>query len=279
MSRSYNIRWRLKDERELASVARDFNRKLGRLIDKNPKLASVLPQFYNPSTEQLESQVNVENLKQVITTRRDYNRTINMLKRFLKEGAEEIVDVPGNEYDTKSTKWQISEMKRLRNIVNAKRAKRVEVFKDIEMMSGEGELGYTLGERFGMGLASRVSLNPTNAFTPSQTTQDVHFKFSSLMKQSKNDYYKEKDKILKDNFIRELQRNYDPEDVKEVIASVKRMDGRVFALMFEAHGDKMEQVYPPEKGSPEYKANVEELKNYYVSSDLPSSLETFLSNL
>lgn len=279
MSKQYNIKWRLKDERELGQVARDFNRKLGRLIDKNPKLASVLPQFYNPLTQQLESEVHVESLKQVITTRRDYNRTLNMLKRFLKEGAEEIVDVPGNEYETKSTKWQISEMKKLRNIVNAKRAKRAEIFKDIEMMSGSGELGYTLGERFGMGLASRVSLNPTRAFTPSQTTQDVHFKFSSLMKQSKNDYYKEKDKILKDNFIRELQRNYDLEDVKDVIASVKRMDGRVFALMFEAHGDKMEQVYPPEKGTPEYQANVEELKNYYVSSDLPSSLETFLSNL
>lgn len=279
MSNQYNIRWRLQDERELGQVAREFNRKLDRLIDKNPKMASVLPQFYNPSTEQLESWASVDSLKQVITTRKDYNRVVNMLKRFLKEGAEDIVDVPGNEYGTKATKWQVSEMKRLRNLVNAKRARRAEIFENLEMMSGEGKLGYTLGERFGMGLASRVSLNPTNAFTPAQTTQDVHFKFSSLIKQNKGDYFADKDKILKDNFIRELQRNYDREDVKDVIDSVKKMDGRLFALMFEAHGDKMEQVYPPEKGTPEYEANVEELKNYYANPELPSALETFLSNL
>lgn len=279
MSNRYNIKWRVEDERELGSVARAFNRKLGGLLDKNPKLAGSLPQFYNPSTDRLESWASVESLKQVISTRQDYKRVVNMLKRFMKEGAEEIVDVPGNEYGTKATKWEISEMRRLRNLVNAKRARRVEMFKDLEMRSGEGELGYTLGERFGMGLASRVSLNPTNAFTPSQTSQDVHFKFSSLIKQNKGNYYAEKDKILKDNFIRELSRNYDKADVKEVIDSVKNMDGRVFALMFEAHGDKMEQVYPPEKGTPEYDANVEELKNYYVNSNTPSVIDSFLSNL
>ena len=264
MSRSHNIRWRLQDERELASVARDVNRKLGRLLDQNPKIGSVLPQFYNPSTEQLESWVNVENLKQLISTRRDYNRYLGMLKRFTREGAEEIVDAPDNEYGTRTTRWHIDEMKRLEKIVNRKKKIRLKEIENVEMASGEGKLGYTVGERFGMGTAERNQLTPSRAFTPSQGQQDINFKLGSLMKQSGSNYYKEKDALLKENFIRELQRNYNRDDVKDVIRSIKKMDDRVFALKFVAHGDKMEQVYPPERGTPEYQANVEELKAYYV---------------
>lgn len=268
MSKGYNIKWRLEDERELASVARDFNRKLGRLIDKNPKLSSILPQFYNPSTEQLESSVNVNNLKQVITTRRDYNRILNMLKRFLKEGAEEIVDAPGNEYGSRTTRWHIREMGRLKAIVNQRKKLRLEDINAIEMASSEGKLGYTIGERFGMGTASRNQLTPSQSFTPSQTQKDINFKLASLLKQSDAGYYREKDAILKENFIRELRRNYSRKDVQNVISAIQEMDNDLFVMKFEAHGDKMEQVYPPEVGTPEYYANVEELESYWVQSTL-----------
>lgn len=281
MSKRYNIKWRLEDERELASVARDFNRKLGRLIDKNPKLSSILPQFYNPSTEQLESSVNVNNLKQVITTRRDYNRILNMLKRFLKEGAEEIVDAPGNEYGSRTTKWHIREMGRLKAIVNQRKKLRLEDINAIEMASSEGKLGYTVGERFGMGSAARNQLTPSQSFTPSQSQKDINFKLASLMKQSDTGYYNEKDAILKENFIRELKRNYNRKDVKKVISAIQEMDNDLFVVKFEAHGDKMEQVYPPELGTPEYESNVEELNSYWLESGeielTPAILATLLN--
>ena len=54
MSRQSNIKWRIQDERELAQVARDFNRKLDRLVQDNPKLAYIYPKFYNDKTKQLE---------------------------------------------------------------------------------------------------------------------------------------------------------------------------------------------------------------------------------
>lgn len=267
MSRTSNIRWRIQDERELLSVARDFNRKLDRLIEKNPKIASVLPQFYNPSTQQLESYVDINNLKSIIDSRKDYNRIINMLKRFLKEGAEEIVDAPTNEYGARTTKWHIQEMGRLVSTVNKKKKARLEDIKAIEMMNAEGDLGYTIGERFGMGTASRNQLNPSRAYTPSQNQSDINYKLGSLMRQSGTNYYNKKDAELKSNFIRELQRNYDRDDVKEVISAVKNMDNDLFVMKFEAHGDKMEQVYPPERGTPEYYANVEELKGYWLHTD------------
>ena len=281
MSKQYNIKWRLKDERELGQVARDFNRKLGRLIDINPKAKNILPQFYNPSTQQLESEISVNTLKSLITTRADYNRYIGMLKRFLKEGAEEIVDAPGNEYGTKTTKWHIQEMGRLKGIVNRRKRERLDMFKDIEMASSEGSLGYSLGERFGMGLAARNQLSPTNSFTPSQTQTDVNFKLSSLMKQSKTEYYNEKDELLKNNYIRELERNFNREDVSDVINAIRNMDNDLFVLKFEAHGDGMEMVYPPERGTSEYKAHVEELRNYWLNTNAlqltPAILGTLLN--
>ena len=281
MSKQYNIKWRLEDERELGQVARDFNRKLGRLIDANPKAKNILPQFYNPLTRQLESEISVNTLKELIQTRADYNRYIGMLKRFLKEGAEEIVDAPGNQYGTKTTKWHIQEMGRLKGIVNRRKQERLDMFKDIEMASSEGSLGYSLGERFGMGLASRNQLSPTKSFTSSQTQIDVNFKLSSLMKQSKTKYYNEKDEILKNNYIRELERNFNRNDVADVINAIKNMDNDLFVLKFEAHGDKMEMIYPPERGTPEYEAYVEELRSYWVNTNAlqltPAILVTLLN--
>lgn len=279
MSRQSNIKWRIQDERELAQVARDFNRKLSRLIDANPNNASIYPKFYNPTTQQLESEISISNLKELITTRADYNRYVNMLKRFLKEGAEDIVDAPGNDYGSKTTRWHIQEMNRLKGNVNRKREARLEEFKDIEMASSEGSLGYSLGDRFGMGLASRSQLSPTKAFTSSQNQADINYKLSSLMKQSKSSYFRDKAQILKDNYIRELERNYNRKDVAGVIETINKMDNELFVLKFEAHGDKMEMVYPPEKGSSEYQANVEELVGYWISSSPVQLTPTVISTL
>ena len=281
MSRQSNIKWRIQDERELAQVARDFNRKLSRLIDANPNNVNIYPQFYNPATQQLESEVSISNLKELITTRADYNRYVNMLKRFLKDGAETIVDAPGNDYGTKTTKWHIQEMNRLKGNVNRKKEARLEEFKDIEMASSEGSLGYSLGDRFGMGLASRNQLSPTRAFTPSQSQADINFKLSSLIKQSKTTYYSDKAQILKNNYVRELERNFNRKDVAKVIDVINKMDNELFVLKFEAHGDKLELVYPPERGTPEYQANVDELVGYWISSNpiqlTPAILSTLLN--
>lgn len=267
MSRQSNIKWRIQDERELAQVARDFNSKVSGLIRANPDMKSVLPKFYNPLTQQLESEVAVTTLKSVISSRSDYKRVINMLKGFMKEGAEEIVDAPDNDYGTKTTRWHVQVMNRLANSSNKRKKERFDKLKDVEMKLGKEGLGYTIGERFGMGAASKLQLNPTKPFTPSQSSIDINFKLSSLLKQNKSSYYKEKDEILKENFIREIKRNYNRSDVREVIKTIREMDNEEFVLKFEAHGDGMEMVYPPERGTPEYKANLEELNSYWLSEE------------
>ena len=278
MSKQYNIKWRVQDEKELRRVARNFNDKLRRLVRANPENKNILPQFYNENTEQFESRITVETLKGLIQTRQDFNRQLNMLKRFSKRGAERIVEAPDNEYGTKTTLWQRQETARLVGIVNRKRQERLDRLNLIEMANSEGKLGYTLGEMFGMGLASVNKLKPTKAFTRSQSQTDLKYKLRSLMDESRKNYHKDRDQLLKDNYIKALTENYNESDISDVISAIRAMDSDLFVLKFEARGDKFEMAYPPDRGSEEYYNYVSELKGYWLKTDSLLDLSTALTS-
>ena len=274
MSKQYNIKWREQDEKELRRVVRNFNDKLRRLVKENPENQNILPQFWNEQTQQFESRVVVKNLKELIQTRADYNRQLNMLKRFGKRGAEEIIEAPTNEYGARTTKWQKFEMARMAQIVNRRRKERLENLENVKMLDSYGELGYTLGQRFGMGLASRNSLNPIKTFTASQTQADLKQKVRALMRESASNYAKDRDLMLKENFINELKKNYNEADISDVIGRIRSMDDDLFVLKFEARGDKFELAYPPDRGSEEYWNYVSELKGYWLKETTPLDVST-----
>ena len=107
MSKQNRINWRDSDKQELKRAVKNFNAKIKRLEKKNPSNKNVLPE-----------KVSVAQMQELINTRQDLNREINALKRFTKRGAEEIVDVPGTDYNLKITKWQRTEMNRRAAIIN-----------------------------------------------------------------------------------------------------------------------------------------------------------------
>lgn len=267
MSRQSNIKWRLEDEKELRRVARNFNDKLRRLVKAHPENKNILPQFYNQNTEQFESRITIDTLKELIQTRQDYNRQLNMLKRFSRRGAEDIIEAPENVYGSRTTKWQKQEMGRLVGLVNRKRQERLDRLNIVEMMNSEGKLGYTLGQMFGMGLASVNKLTPTKGFTPSQSQTDIKYKMRALIEESRTKFYKDRDEILKENYINALLENYNESDIKKVTSTIRAMDPDLFVLKFEARGDKFEMAYPPDQGSEEYKNYVSELEGYWLKED------------
>ena len=266
MPRQYNIKWREQDEKELRRVARNFNDKLRREIKKSPENKNILPQFYNENTEQFESRITVAMLHDLIKTRADYNRMLNMLKRFSQRGAEKIVDAPSNDYGTRTTKWQKQEMSRMVGIVNRKRQERLDKLNLVEMMTSQGSLGYTLGQMFGMGLASKNKLSPTKAFTPSQSQTDLKYKFRGLLIESKTTYHQDRDMLIKENYIRTLQENYKTKDIQDVISKIRGMSSDVFVLKFEAKGDAFEFAYPPDEE--QYQNYLSELKGYWLNDSL-----------
>ena len=247
-------------------MARNFNDKLRREIKKSPENKNILPQFYNENTEQFESRITVTMLHDLIKTRADYNRMLNMLKRFSQRGAEKIVDAPSNDYGTRTTKWQKQEMSRMVGIVNRKRQERLDKLNLVEMMNSQGSLGYTLGQMFGMGLASKNKLSPTKAFTPSQSQTDLKYKFRGLLTESKTTYHQDRDMLLKENYIRTLQENYKTKDIQDVISKIRGMGADAFVLKFEAKGDAFEFAYPPDEE--QYQNYLSELKGYWLNDSL-----------
>lgn len=87
---SSQIRWQRKDYMLLGKAVARFNRKLESLSGRNlPKIKSY------------------EEIKGNITTRRELNRVLNSLNRFMREGSEEIVLLPSGE---KVTRWEKQEI-------------------------------------------------------------------------------------------------------------------------------------------------------------------------
>lgn len=105
------IRWQRGDAIKLGKAVADFNRKINRLQSEESKL-------YLPET------LNYKQIKENITTRKELNRQVTSLKRFMKEGAEDIYTTKAGE---QLTKWEKAELQKQSNI--AKRRLRQDITK------------------------------------------------------------------------------------------------------------------------------------------------------
>lgn len=235
MSKYHKINWRESDIEELTRTVKNFNAKISRLSKKNPDIAVALP-----------NKVKVGELKNLITTRQDLKREINALKRFSKRGAEKIVIADGTDEELQITKWQRTEMNRRVGIINRKRKARLEELSNMEMKSRGEALGYTRGQ-LGMGKATEVSLSPMNAFTRRMNRRDLNMKWLSILRESQSTYFTEKDYRLRDNFIKAFEQNFNPNDIKDVVAHIKSMDIKDFLQKFEEEGGTLEFAYPPNR--------------------------------
>lgn len=235
MSRRYNIRWREADEAELKRVVKNFNAKLTRLAKKDPTNKNALPE-----------RVSAAQLRDMIETRQDLNRELNALRRFSQKGAEELVDVPENDYNLKMTKWQKKEMKLMEAVANRKRKERRERIADIDMTSRGEDLGYKKGQ-IGMGKAEQVSLDPVRAFTPSMNRRDLQKKYRKLRKEAQSTYWDKRDEVMRTNYIKSLTDNFNPEDINDIVEKIEGMEFEEFRKIFEAEDlSSFELNYPPD---------------------------------
>lgn len=236
MSRKYNIRWSEADEAELKRVVKNFNAKLTRLSNKDPQNKNALPE-----------RVSAAQLRDLIETRQDLNRELNALRRFSERGAEELVDVPDNDYNLKITKWQKKEMTRREVIVNQKRKRQLERVADIDMTSRGKSLGYKKGE-IGMGKAERIALEPVRSFTPSQNRRDLNKRFKQLRKESISTYWDKRNEVMRTNYIGEIERNFPESMVGDIVDKIRNMDFDEFRKIFEAEDQhKFQFNYPLNK--------------------------------
>ena len=239
MSKQHKIKWRESDNKELARVVKNFNAKLARIEKKNPEYSKYLPKFSKTVYDEdigediivFTNRLTVNQLKELINTRQDFNREINALKRFSRRGAEEIVEIPGTDNNIKTTKWQRTEMRRrLVNINKIRKERQEQIEKTVVEDNGE-ETGYTVGQ-LGMGNQDALQFKPIEISFPSMSQRDVNWKFRTILNESQSDYFNERDEALRDNYIWSLQANYHGSDINDVIDKIQSMDIKDFLKTF-----------------------------------------------
>ena len=90
------IKWQQKDYLSLGRAVANFNKKINELQSEEKKL-------YLPELK------NYKDIKENIQTRSELNRVINSLKRFSKEGAEDLYTTKAGE---QITKWERQELRK-----------------------------------------------------------------------------------------------------------------------------------------------------------------------
>lgn len=264
MSKQYKIRWREADLKELERVVRNFNAKVRRIEKKNPENAKYLPKFsktvfddeLGQNVIEFTDRLSVNQLKEMIKTRKDFNREINALKRFSRRGAEEIITLDNTDNNIKTTKWQKIEMSRRAAVINRLRKQRRDMIENIEVKGGTG---YKVGD-IGMGNQASHELAPLKITFPSMTQTDLKWKFKNVVDQSMSDYFNERDEMLMDNYINSIFQNYNYEDVKDVIDKISSMSLIEFLNVFYENPGIFEWSYHDEE---QYHAYVNQIKEIW----------------
>ena len=243
----YRYKWRETDEADLTRAVRKFNAKVTRLEkEMGQKEKAALPE-----------RASAKQLKKLIGSRQDLRRELKALERFSKEGAEELVEIPGNDYNLKVTKWQKEEMTRRAPLINRKREEKRKKLADVDMTSRGEKLGYKKGQ-IGMGRAEEHALDPIEPFTSKMNRPDLRMKFRQIMRESQSDYWDRRDEILRKNYIKGIEQNF-PTGADDIISLIEDMDFTDFRKVFEAEGGKFEHLYPP-RGEEEYQEYLSALR-------------------
>lgn len=249
MSRIYNIRWSESDSRELSRAVRNYNAKVRRLEKK----------FEGQSDVVIPERITMKEMREVIGTRRDLNREIKSLQRFTERGSEELVEAKTDD-TIYLTKWQSDELVRRAKRINQERARRREELESKELINqGEG-LGYTRGA-VGMGKAEALQLRPTKPFTPKMSKGDINRKFEHFRRESQSDYWKKRDILMRDNYIRALQNNFNPKDVKGIIEKIQNMSLDEFKDTVMSDPQEFDTLYLP--SDEEYDGTLEYLNEMW----------------
>lgn len=192
ISKNYNIKWKRSDYIKLGRAVSDFNKKINRLEQEEKRL-------YLPEVQ------NYQEVKENITTRSELNRVINSLKRFGREGAEDLYVTEAGE---QLTSWEFKEL----NIQKRSAVRRLKT--ELKELNTPAQ-----GQKF-----SRVQMGSERAdeiqaelsyFSKLQTKKGYEFQRlqDRIKKIGTSDYTLKKAYTFRENFMKELEelKNNSPE--------------------------------------------------------------------
>lgn len=179
--------------------------------------------------------LDVNKVRQDITTRKDFNNLMSSLDRFSKRGAEKIVSMENVENNIRTTQWQFDEMKRMEKTINRERKKYKEWVDKYDKYSDlKGNA---------MGSIDSNNFKPVNITTNKMTQTDFNKKFESFNKESGSRYWENREEAMKDSYIKGIRQNYREEDVEDLIEYIENMDSKEFYEKYLQAGQDFEYLY------------------------------------
>lgn len=186
------IRWKRGDYIKLGKAVSDFNKKINALQTEENKLY-------------LPEKIEYKEAKENITTRSELNRIINSLRRFKREGAEELYTTEAGE---QITRWERRELAIQSRIAQTRlRAELKDLNKPLESGFSRVQMGSTR--------AREIEAQIKNL---KQIENKKGYEFKRLKERIQNvgrsDYIMKKAMIYRENYLKEMEKyshfdNYD----------------------------------------------------------------------
>lgn len=210
---NYPIKWRRSDYSKLGKAVANFNREVIKARDRNKLSVNFLPELKEYS-----------NLKNAITTRREFNRVINSLARINKADALDLIYTKSGE---ETTNWELNENRRQAKLRVRSLQKEIE---DYPMR--EGVMGNERIEELKIKLEKTLNWEKAKAYEykkimreiQKKGTSDWEFKMQITFKENYlkalEDY---ENQPLYDELIKEIK-DLNPSDFYDVIKNNNLID-------------------------------------------------------
>lgn len=217
MSRSHSIKWRRSDEEELRRVVKNFNAKLSRIIKKNPEMAQYMP-----------PRVSYKDLRNDITSRKEFNRELNSLKRFSQKGSEKIIEA--KKTGLKVTAWEKKEVGIQVAIINRERSRKRKLIEEEEATSRGQKLNLTRAQMNSIRM-NELKKKPFN-FDKIKKSDWSRYR-ETVKKQSHPNFQSEADIHLRENYIKGLKEVFgDTDETKKLIEEIENLPINEFITKF-----------------------------------------------
>lgn len=186
------INWKRGDFVRLGRAVSDFNKKINELNKEERKLY-------------LPEKINYKEAKENITTRRELNRLINSLRRFQKEGAEDLYITEGGET---ITKWERRELGIQSRIAQTRlRAELKNLEKPLESGFSRVQMGSIRAREIEAQIKNLKQIETKRGY-------EFNALKRRIMSQGASDYTMKKAIVFRENYLNEMKKyshfdNYD----------------------------------------------------------------------
>ena len=178
------INWKRGDYISLGRAVSQFNKKINELQAEENKL-------YLPDT------INYKEAKENITTRKELNRLINSLRRFQREGAEDLYTTQSGE---SITKWERRELGIQSRIAQTR------LQNELKSLNEPLEGGFSRAQ-MGSIRAREIEAQIRNL---KQIENKKGYEFNNLrqriMSMGRSDYVMKKATIFRENYLKEMEK-------------------------------------------------------------------------